>query len=105
MADSTNTLESYNPPVVDDRGKFLDERIKDVGAARSLWFRLQQADLKSNQQMAKVQAMVDGAPPLDQMQLAKQGLAYMSTSIQAMLKLFWILLLRHSMTSSLAQRA
>jgi hypothetical protein len=78
MSDATNTLESYNPPVVDDRGKFLDERIKDVGAARSLWFRLQQADLKSNQQMAKVQAMVDGAPPLDQMQLAKQGLAYMS---------------------------
>lgn len=78
MADSTNTLESYNPPVVDDKGKFLEERIKDVGAARSLWFRLQRADLKSNQQMAKVQAMVDGAPPLDQNMLAKQGLAYMS---------------------------
>lgn len=73
-----NTLSSYNPPVVNQDGDPLERRIRDVESARSLWGLLQQADLKSNQQMAKVQAMVDGGQPYDQAELVKQGLAYMS---------------------------
>jgi len=71
-------LNNYAPPVVDTEGKPLARRIQSVDGARSLWFRMQQADLASNQQMAKVQAMVDGREPYDPAMLQKQGLAYMS---------------------------
>lgn len=71
-------LASYAPPVVDQKGEPLERRIKDVDGARSLWFRMQQADIASNQQMAKSQAMVDGASPYDQAQLQREGLGYMS---------------------------
>ena len=71
-------LANYDPPVVNDKGQPLERRIKDVAGARSLWFRMQQADLASNQQMAKSQAMVDGSSPYDQAKLQKEGLGYMS---------------------------
>lgn len=78
MADSPLTFDTYYPPVVAQDGQLLKRRIANVGGARSLWYRLQQADLKSNKQMAKCQAMVDGSPPYDQDELIKQGLGYMS---------------------------
>lgn len=76
--DISSPLSTYYPPVVDTKGEPLERRVKDVSGARSLWFRMQQADIASNNQMAKVQAMVDGAPPYNQDQLQKQGLGYMS---------------------------
>ena len=74
----TTALNNYAPPVVDTQGAPLKRRIQSVDGARSLWFRMQQADLASNQQMAKVQAMVDGREPYDPAMLQKQGLSYMS---------------------------
>ena len=78
MADSPLTFDTYYPPVVNVKGEPVKRRIQNVGGARSLWYRLQQADLASNKQMAKCQAMVDGSPPYDQDQLIKEGLGYMS---------------------------
>jgi hypothetical protein len=78
MADSPLTFDTYYPPVEDIKGNLVKRRIQNVGGARSLWYRLQQADLASNKQMAKCQAMVDGSPPYDQDQLIKEGLGYMS---------------------------
>lgn len=78
MADSPLTFDTYYPPVVNIKGEPVKRRIQNVGGARSLWYRLQQADLASNKQMAKCQAMVDGSPPYDQDQLIKEGLGYMS---------------------------
>lgn len=71
-------LNNYAPPVVNTEGEPLKRRIADVAGARSLWFRMQQADIASNQQMAKVQAMVDGKEPYDPALLQKQGLGHMS---------------------------
>jgi len=78
MADSPLAFDTYYPPVVNIKGDPVKRRIQNVGGARSLWYRLQQADLASNKQMAKCQAMVDGSPPYDQDQLIKEGLGYMS---------------------------
>ena len=72
------SLNNYAPPVVNEKGQPLERRIADVAGARSLWYRMQQADIASNQQMAKVQAMVDGKEPYEPSLLQKQGLGHMS---------------------------
>lgn len=73
-----NILDSYAPPVVSQSGKPLDQRVISVEQARTLWSRMQQDDIVSTKEMAKVQAMVDGQPPLDPARLQKEGLAWQS---------------------------
>lgn len=71
-------LSSLTLPVVDDKGKPLDPRVKNVDSARALWVKTRDADLESNRQMAKVQALLDGAPPHDQAKLNSSGQGFLS---------------------------
>lgn len=74
----TTPLSTLPLPVVDQDGKILETRLKDVAGARSLWARLRDADLKSNIEMAKHQAMADGKEPFDQAERRRSGQAYLA---------------------------
>jgi len=71
-------LSDLTLPVLDEQGNPLPTRISDVSSARSLWVKTRDADLRSNQQMAKIQAMLDGEPPLPQSKLNEMGQGYLS---------------------------
>lgn len=71
-------LNNLPLPIVSDDGKPLEKRIKDVDGARSLYVKQRDADLESNRQMAKVQAMADGAQPYDPEYLRSTNQAYLS---------------------------
>lgn len=76
---SINTpLSTIDPPVLDEKGKILPTRIKDVDSARNLWVRLRDADFRSNVEMAKHQALADGEPPYDQCKRKEAGQAYLA---------------------------
>lgn len=66
-------------PYVNQAGTtILETRVKDVDGMRSLWQKLHDADLKSNAEMAKVQAMADGEAPFSIEQRRASGQAYLS---------------------------
>lgn len=67
-----------DPPVTNDQGEPVLTRIRTVNDARSLWMQLRDADLQSVDQMAKAQAMVDGAPPMSPQRLRDTGQAWRS---------------------------
>ena len=71
-------LTDLTLPVVNDEGEPLDPRVKDAASLRSLWVKTRDADLQSNRMMAKVQALLDGEPPLPQEKLNEMGQGYLS---------------------------
>lgn len=71
-------LSDLTLPIVDDEGKICDPRVKNVDSLRSLWVKTRDADLQSNRMMAKVQALLDGEPPLPQDKLKQMGQGYLS---------------------------
>lgn len=80
MAKSPTTPLSDLPlPYVNEQGtEVLEKRVSDVAGLRGLWGRLRDADLESNIQMAKHQAMADGEPPFNQAARRASNQAYLS---------------------------
>lgn len=78
MSDST-PLTGLPLPYVNQEGtEVLETRVKDVEGVRSLYSNLQSADLQSNIEMAKHQAMADGEAPYDAAKLKAAGQSYLS---------------------------
>jgi hypothetical protein len=71
-------LTDLTLPVVNQDGEPLDPRVKDAASLRSLYVKTRDADLESDRQRAKVQALVDGQPPYNQAKLNSNGQGYMS---------------------------
>lgn len=71
-------LSDLTLPIVNDDGNVCDPRVKDADQLRSLYVKTRDADLESDRQRAKVQALVDGQPPYNQAKLNSSGQGYMS---------------------------
>lgn len=71
-------LSDLTLPIVNDDGQVCDPRVKDADQLRSLYVKTRDADLESDRQRAKVQALVDGQPPYNQAKLNSSGQGYMS---------------------------
>jgi len=79
MPNLETPLSGLPAPYVNEEGtRVLDTRVKDVDGLRSLYVRLRDADLVSNAEMAKHQAMFDGERPFPQAQRVATGQAYLS---------------------------
>lgn len=79
MASTDTPLSDLPLPYVNNEGsEVLETRVKDVTGARSLYNKLRDADLKSNVEMAKVQAMADGEPPYSAAVLRASNQGYLS---------------------------
>lgn len=79
MSTPDTPLSGLPLPYVNQEGtRVLDTRVSDVSGVRSLWMKLRDADLKSNVEMAKHQALFDGEPPYDAAVLRSTNQAYLS---------------------------
>lgn len=65
-------------PVVNPDGEPCECRVKDADALRTLYVKVRDADLESDRQRAKVQALADGQAPYNQAKLNSNGQGYMS---------------------------
>lgn len=74
----TSTLPPNSPPLVNDQGEPVKTLLRNANDARSLWMNLREADLGSVDMMARVQAMVDGVPPLSAARLRETGQGWRS---------------------------
>ena len=66
---SDTTLDAYdtlNLGSLDEKGKPVETRLKDVKSAISIYTTLRQADEKSSLNRARIDSMFDGAAPTTQ---------------------------------------
>jgi len=68
-------IDSLNLSALDEAGKPVESRLKDVNSAVAIFHTLLRADEKSAVNRARIDAMFDGAAPYDMTQLATTGQA------------------------------
>ena len=71
-------LTALTLPIVNDEGNVLDPRVKDAASLRSLYVKTRDADLQSDRERAKHQALVDGVSPYNQAKQNSTGQGYLS---------------------------
>tara|TARA_R110002020_G_scaffold178191_3_gene371055 strand:- start:2529 stop:4790 length:2262 start_codon:yes stop_codon:yes gene_type:complete len=72
---STRAIDGLDLGSLDEKGKPVETRLKDVKSAISIFNTLLKADEKSSVNRARVDAMFDGAAPYNQTSLASSGQA------------------------------
>ena len=70
---SISGIDDLNLPSLDEKGRPVESRLKDVQSALGIYSTLMRADEKSAINRARVDAMFDGAPPYDQSKLISSG--------------------------------
>jgi hypothetical protein len=66
-------IDGLNLESLDEKGKPVETRLKDVSSALSIYSSLRRGDEKSSVTRARIDSMFDGAAPYDSAKLAASG--------------------------------